>query len=376
MSALSAAQGIVSSTCEEDGEERASKRPRLGSAHDEETPAVQVSTFNLVHAFEVAPAVEEHKEATLEAPSEQSPVVDGGAAAVTDATVASTLKATATLPLVQLTSALTATRESDESQESPSPSSSPLVLAPKRMYKCRMGCSAELASSSNRLRHERAKHPVQQASVSTAVDARVPSQTSYLQRHRLAPRVVSPSVRAAASASSVPTMDEELDHEEEDVELEQFAAATALSSRNRFAAHSPAASTSGDEEKSDGPSDETPASSSEASRSDQSGDEGVPGMRPLFTDADMLNGCLELLRWLALPPITQVESMVKSRKGRLASDAQLRPLKNNLFFIFTLLQERELVHKVDLEVFTRLDVCRGLFDALSDDGGRFGRGFW
>lgn len=267
-----------------------------------------------------------------------------------------------------------------------------LTLTPKRTYMCRV-CGIGLSSASNRLRHQRAKHkllptapipslaPPSSSAAQHAAAApirpskkRVTASTHSAANRSSARSVVSPSIFAAVA------LEDDFAREEEDLELQQFAAAAIMARPSEIPDLCDGQTTStGDGDQSDGERMEDAAqasSGSETSRPEDSSStsEGaVTGMPLLLSDDALQASCLPFLQWLASPAMTHAETLVKKR-GRITSLSQLHPIKCNLRFVFTLLTEKELADRVDLQVFTRLDVCQALFTALGDrrvGAGRF-----
>jgi len=246
------------------------------------------------------------------------------------------------------------------------------ALAPKRVYICRV-CSASLSSSSNRRRHEKNKHQMVAAhapsgSVVVAVACESPARAPAAARTAPAAAASASVVIAQPAAIAIDADGEEEEQEEEEEDLELIRFATASLKRRR---QSSSQSTSDDEEEDKSSTPPQPGPSHNQSNSSTSpSEQSAPpqGMQLLLTDEELQEGCLPFLQWLMLPPLTSTEALVKSRRGRLTSLAQLHPIKTNLRFILTMLREKGLVDKVDLEIFTRLDVCRTLFDILSDRG--------
>lgn len=260
------------------------------------------------------------------------------------------------------------------------PSSSEFGLAPKRTYSCRT-CGLGLSSASNRLRHERAKHKVQAEPGRRAAVS--PSPHSHAPNAPAVPAMREPRKRTAASmyGASARDITQLLQHDEakdasdsdveNDEELVRFAAAHTTSRRTPSYSAALTPPVTSEDETSDGtPMQEIQGSSGGDSLSTDdtaSASEGVvPGMHRLFSDAEMQAGCLPFLEWLTAPPITHSEFLVKARK--VTNLTQLQPVKCNLRFVLSLLQSKGLIDTVDLEVFTRLDICRALFDALGDRG--------
>jgi hypothetical protein len=90
----------------------------------------------------------------------------------------------------------------------------------------------------------------------------------------------------------------------------------------------------------------------------------IEGVRPLLREEDLQRTCYPFLQWLANPPLTQCESLVKQR--RIKSLSQLQPIKSNLRFIFALLYEIQVLKAIDLAVLSKLDVCQSLYQAITD----------
>jgi len=269
-----------------------------------------------------------------------------------------------------------------------------LALTPKRTFPCRM-CGLGLSSASNRLRHERAKHKAEVAaaapmrpstrgpansttSSATSVHVHSGVKRTIANMQRIVER--SPRTNAFASSSSSCEDESERDEEEDDMELQRFAAAVMVARPSDFPVHSDdslSASPTAPErdQSSEERSDESRVSGNTSPSEDGSSvsDGGVRGMPLLFSEEALQAGCLPFLQWLASPPLTHVEALVKKR-GRITTLEQLHPVKRNLRFMFILLAEIGLADKVDLQIFTRLDVCQALFTALGErrvGAGRF-----
>lgn len=250
-----------------------------------------------------------------------------------------------------------------------------LELAPKRSYFCRV-CGLSLSSTSNRLRHERAKHKDHQPhadrgpSASPGQPAASVPSTMQASRKRTAANIYGTSTRHRTLPQPV------VEAEESDEELVRFVAAHSNTTVRR--AHRPIATltspVTSDEEKSDDSAHDMQCPSDSASPSTDGGsiDDGdVPGMHRLFTDEQLQEGCQPFLEWCCIPAISQFEFGVKARK--VTSLTQLNPIKCNLKFVFTCLKNQGLIDAVDLHVFKRLDICRALFSALADRGCGSGR---
>ena len=85
-------------------------------------------------------------------------------------------------------------------------------------------------------------------------------------------------------------------------------------------------------------------------------------VRPLMKESDLQQSLFPFLTWLAQPPVTSAEALVKAR--RIKSDSQMQPIKFNLRFIFAVLYERELIDKLEAEALVKITNCRALHDAL------------
>jgi hypothetical protein len=155
----------------------------------------------------------------------------------------------------------------------------------------------------------------------------------------------------------------EADAEEDDWELAQFIAARSAGSDSSAGPSGEdseerplsASTSSGDDTKSeDGPLHDAQQSSSTPSSESDSNDGmsmNFPGNPLLFSDEEMQAGCVDFIRWLAEPPLTPCEFLVKGR-SRLKSLSQLTPIKNSLRFIYQLLAAKEETRppSVDLQV--------------------------
>lgn len=274
-------------------------------------------------------------------------------------------------------------------------------LTPKRTYKCRRGCGVAVSSASNRLRHERVKHPLQSSAAAAPVRGlQLPPPRPRLQG--AGARVVSTSMQPELlprrhsnrlespfrfGAAALDDDDDERKYdsdgadEEEDVELHRFAATATLmhaadSSRPDNRLSTTPTSDDGDGTGAERKDEAHVSSGSELSPRDDSsaGSEGcVQGMPVLFSDEELQAGCMSFLQWCVSPALTPAEAVVKKR-GRITSDSQLQPIKSNLRFLMSMAAEKGLTAKVDLQIFTRLDVSQALFSALEErrvGAGRF-----
>lgn len=279
------------------------------------------------------------------------------------------------------------------------------ALTPKRSYKCRqLQCTVVLSSASNRSRHEKSKHPQQSLAAAATVrtlELPPPSSgfhgsattvsTSMQQEtiHRRSSKRAPPASLFAAAALNDDEYEGKYDggEEEEDIELQRFAAsaaaaapivARAAAGPSLFEDHLSSTPTSEDGDAVVGErKDDTHVSSggehSPGDDSSSTSEGSVQGMPVLFSDEALQEGCLSFMQWLTCPPLTHAEALVKKR-GRITSLSQLQPIKCNLRFLMTLAVQHGLTDKVDLQIFTRLDVCQALFTALGErrvGAGRF-----
>ena len=97
----------------------------------------------------------------------------------------------------------------------------------------------------------------------------------------------------------------------------------------------------------------------------------LEGARPLLQEEDLQSVCYPFLQWLANPPITQVEALVKARRVKTMS--QLQPIKSNLRFIFALLYESKVMDNIQLTLLTQLSVCQALYRSIVDRQSGSGR---
>lgn len=106
----------------------------------------------------------------------------------------------------------------------------------------------------------------------------------------------------------------------------------------------------------------------------------LPGAPPVLASSNFHDTCEPFITWLAQPPITQSEAMVKARRVR--NPSQVLPIRNNLRFLLVTLHEQRFDQAPatgiptpassqlaaagvpQLEAFTQLHVCQRLFDLL------------
>jgi hypothetical protein len=88
----------------------------------------------------------------------------------------------------------------------------------------------------------------------------------------------------------------------------------------------------------------------------------VSGVRPLLQEEQLQKVCYPFLLWLADPPVTQCEALVKAR--RVKSLTQLQPIKCNLRFIFAVLFECNSIDAIELSAVTKLSICQALYQAM------------
>lgn len=246
----------------------------------------------------------------------------------------------------------------------------PTLATTKRPYPCRV-CGTALSSASNRTRHERTKHQYGAAVVRgpTTLAAQHGSVPFAPSAHGSRHLAVGQGIALASSHAHADTHEVAMEVDE-DVELAQYAAtATLVLPRSTSQSEEEDKLSGTDSSSMDEATapDSSRSSSGSGSGSDASSpDMSIFGQRLLFTDEQLQEGCLPFLQWLLLPALTQTEALVKGRRSRLNTLEQLYPIKNNLRFLFSTLQERQLATKVDLELFTHLHVCRAVYDALGD----------
>ncbi len=289
-------------------------------------------------------------------------------------------------------------------QSSAVPTSSSMLRRSKGVFSCRV-CSIELSSSSNRLRHERAKHPkfiahTGERAKGSAVplSATVPGEASATAAATAAAAAAcrvtlhrAPQLHLTAElytpcrigedeyceVDRIPRAEAEIQPAQEPMKsgLQDLTETSSLPDQSeRVAAAACAATMPIDPETSPyrvNRSEEVgeqhqltaaasaaaaPAASSERCSSEE--------LRPLLREEQLQSACYPFLCWLTQPAVTSCEALVKAR--RVKSATQLQPIKCNLRFIFTLLYEKRVIHTIDVQQFADLAICQALFNALAE----------
>jgi len=297
-------------------------------------------------------------------------------------------------------------------------SSSALAVDSKRAYPCRF-CSAALSSSSNRLRHERAKHQpqllLQESSSSVSADAAavsaaacdsaisarpitvaqevdssssargdhepasaapVTSQTamsvelpaSHHQLTLFSQELTNSASQPAEASSSSPTPLPPGPGHTEDVDVSLDDVIIPSTSESESDCHNSGSDFEPESDPATGTCaapaaaaqlEETPSSAPPPPPMDLT---GVEGVNPSLQETDLQTQCYPFLCWLTEPPLTPCEALVKARRIKMLS--QLQPIKNTLRFIFVLLYEHRILAAPELKALSTLSVCQQLYSSM------------
>jgi hypothetical protein len=274
----------------------------------------------------------------------------------------------------------------------------PATADTKRAYQCRF-CDMHLSSSSNRLRHERAKHHDQlqgqepessaaQPSGSAAAAAAGAFETSCSFNSASAAPPMVHLIHSAAELSTrddpcadvrleLPTASSSEPFANADLDMEDDGSISSCSDspQNHAAAAftDELAATAEAQPGAEAAPDSELSSPAAAAQSDDAGLTvqqpaptidlaGVEGVSPSLQEAELQAQCYPFLCWLTEPPLTPCEALVKAR--RIKSLSQLQPVKNTLRFIFVLLYESGALKVPKLAVLSTLSVCQQLYGAM------------
>lgn len=236
-------------------------------------------------------------------------------------------------------------------------------------YPCRI-CGMALSSSSNRLRHERAKHKTPDPTSSPTADQLSSAKTGPGDETMDAdpvPVAGTTTTAAAGSTSAAASRGSatQLDTCGSGTNSQQPGLTDAIDLIDM------GGSASEEQDISSCDSTDTPclgagsAADTEAnsdSATNQLDLSGVEGIKSSLQEAELQKQCYPFLCWLTEPPLTPCEALVKAR--RIKSMSQLQPIKNTLRFIFALLHESGTIDTISLSLLSQLSACQQLSDAL------------
>lgn len=276
---------------------------------------------------------------------------------------------------------------------SPALHNSAITVDSKRAYPCRF-CGVSLSSSSNRLRHERAKHQPQLEGSSASVTEAAPAASASDVSGRRLELEVGEAAAAAQLTSDLPPKAPEPSHQL-CMLSQQLGAASQPAAASSFVSQ-PAAghmamvldvdagegvSSSSSSSSDNSDSDPDPAANAGTASDSAAQIEGttssaapqqqpslsmdlagIEGVSPSLQEAELQAQCYPFLCWLTEPPLTPCEALVKAR--RIKSLSQLQPIKNTLRFIFVLLHEHRILEAPELRALSTLSVCQQLYNAM------------
>lgn len=312
---------------------------------------------------------------------------------------AATTTASPLVPCKSPTQELLTTSEG-ESSDSRSSGSSPDGLKKQEQKKqqetcpCRC-CGKLLSGTSNRRRHEKRKHPEFTPGSNIKRAALVDRSTGAARQVVMAVQV-QPPIRTSIQPTSAPALSSsappsgkfkgdaamDLTTDEEEAMIVSQKSTSEDSSPVECTEESPMSdidnrTESDDDDVTPGTPPQTPSSpvvmevdpleSSATQEPERKADDVVAPLSPRLIPEEMLTQVTTaFLHWLSMPPMSPIEAMVKARRAK--SEAQLKPIRHNLRFLFVTLWEQGLIHALEtmkLEVFQEVHICEALLTHLS-----------